>query len=124
MAAFDEALRIAEQSKDKPLVKELPDLKIDLPGGNLFDQMAVQVLFFKAAGFLSLRRPLYEEALQAYQQAGRRLAAILEVKAAQEAEPIDWSNGGIALFHQLEALRMSGFCAEKTRSTTICFTVL
>ena len=113
IVAFDEALKIAESSKDKPLVKEMPDLKVDLPGGNLFEQLAVQVLFFKAAGFLSLKRPPYEDAFATYRQAEAYLTNILAKLNPDPEKPVDWTNGGIIHFHRLEALRMSGFCAEK-----------
>ncbi len=110
--AFDEALKIADASKDKPLVPELPNLVIDLPGGNLFEQLAVQTLFFKAAGFLALKKPSYEQALGSYQQADKRLVQMLLQKKPSDKQ-IDWTNGGIIHFHQLEALRMIGFCSEK-----------
>lgn len=113
IVAFDEALKIAEDSKDKPLVKEMPELKVDLPGGNLFEQLAVQVLFFKAAGFLSLKRPPYEEAFATYRQAEERLTKMLARQNPEPDKPVDWTNGGIIHFHLLEALRMCGYCAEK-----------
>jgi tetratricopeptide (TPR) repeat protein len=113
IVAFDEALNIAEASKDKPLIKEMPDLKVDLPGGNLFEQLAVQVLFFKAAGFLSLKKPRYEDAFAVYQQAEERLTQMLAKLKSSPDEEVDWTNGGIVHFHRLEAMRMSGFCSEK-----------
>lgn len=113
LVAFDEALKIADASKNRPLIKEMPDLKVALPGGNLFEQLAVQVLFFKAAGFLALKRPLYEDALITYQQAETRLTQMLSTQQPTSGKAIDWTNGGIIHFHRLEALRMSGYCAEK-----------
>lgn len=112
ITAFDEALRIAEIAKDKPMLPEYPDLKVDLPGGNLFEQLAVQTLFFKAAGFLALKQPAYEAALEVYQDAEERLVKMLE-QTNKDAEKIDWSNGGITHFHRLEALRMTGYCSEQ-----------
>ncbi len=112
ITAFDEALKIADLAKDKPLVAEMPDLKIDLPGGNLFEQLAVQVLFFKAAGFLSSNRPDYEQALEAYQTADDRLTKMLATNKTNSNE-LDWTNGGIIHFHRSEALRMTGYCSEK-----------
>jgi len=110
--AFEEALKIADRNIDKPLVGEMPDLEVDLPGGNLFEQLAVQVLFFKAAGFLSMKKPDYEQALGVYQETENRLNTML-LKNKKTAEKTDWTNGGIIHFHRSEALRMTGFCAEK-----------
>lgn len=111
ITAFDEAIRVAEAAKDKPLLAEMPDLKIDLPGGNLFDQLAVQALFFKAAGFLSLKKPDFAAALEVYQTAGQRLTGMLPLPEDQ----VDWATGGIIHFHRAEALRMTAFCHEKLR---------
>jgi len=112
ITAFDEALKIANASKDKPLVAEFPDMKVDLPGGNLFEQLSVQILFFKGAGFLSMKKTAYEQALKSYEQAEKQLAKmLLEKKATSPAS--DWTNGGIIHFHLLEALRMRGYCSER-----------
>lgn len=115
ITAFDEAIRIAEEAKDKPMLPEFPDLKVELPGGNLFEQLAVQSLFFKAAGFLSLNRPDYAAAQAVYQETEQRLVQMLP-KPKQDKE-IDWSNGGIIHFHRLEALRMTAFCQEQQNRT-------
>lgn len=110
--AFDEALKIADANQDQPLVIDMPELVMDLPGGNLYEQLAVQVLFFKAAGFLSLKKPDYEQALETYEQADERLANMLTKNKANTTKT-DWTNGGIIHFHRSEALRMTGFCSEK-----------
>ena len=110
--AFDEALKIADTAKDKPLVAEMPDLEIDLPGGNLFEQLGVQVLFFKAAGFLSMKKPDYEQALEVYRETENRLTNML-LKNKKTTEKTDWTNGGIIQFHRSEALRMTGYCSEQ-----------
>ena len=109
--AYDEALKIADAQKGKPLIKEFPEMKVDLPGGDIFEQLAVQVLFFKASGFIAATPPQYEQALAAYQQAEERL--ILMTADKKMTEQMDWTNGGIPNFHRLEALRMTGYCNEK-----------
>lgn len=112
ITAYEEALKIANAAKDKPLVAEFPDLEVDLPGGNLFEQLTIQILFFKGAGFLSMKQPAYEQALETYAQAEKQLAKMLLQKKANNPAS-DWTNGGIIHFHLLEALRMSGYCSER-----------
>ncbi len=108
MKTYDEARKIAKAAEPLPIIKEMPELKMDLPGGNIFVQLGVQVLFFKGAGLVGAG--LYERALEAYTQADEELKRILSEKKTEE--PTDWSNGGIPLFQRLEALRMSGYCME------------
>lgn len=52
LKSFDEARRIAKASAPLPIIKEMPELKVDLPGGNLFDQLGVQALFLRAPPWL------------------------------------------------------------------------
>ena len=63
MKTYDEARRIAKAAEPLPIIKEMPELKMDLPGGNIFAQLGVQVLFFKGAGLVGAG--LYERALEA-----------------------------------------------------------
>jgi tetratricopeptide (TPR) repeat protein len=86
-------------------------LKVDLPGGNLFAQLGVQVLFFKAAGLMSASPPRYEQALESYRQAEAKLHQSLAEKG--DPKQADWTNGGIILFYLLEAMRMCGYCQER-----------
>ena len=113
MQTFDEAARIAKDAEDKPLMKEYPDMKVDLPGGNLFQQLGVQVLFFKASAYIAAPTPQYDMALQQYQKAEIQLNAMIAEKG--NPEKVDWLNGGILVLHRLEALRMCGMCFEKLK---------
>ena len=88
-AAFDQAYRIAEDARTLPFIKELPEENPDLPGGNLFDQLAVQTLFYKAVGYISSTLPNYEEALKIYQQAEAKLLQMSEEKEARKKEIIE-----------------------------------
>ncbi len=113
MQTFDEASRIAKAAENKPLVKEFPDLKVDLPGGNLFQQLGVQIMFFKAAAYIAAPTPQYNKALAQYQQAETQLNTMIAAKG--NPEKADWLNGGILVLHRLEALRMCGYCFERLK---------
>ena len=113
MQTFDEASRIAKTAEDKPLLKEFPDLKVDLPGGNLFQQLGVQIMFFKASAYIAAPTPQYDKALAQYQQAETQLNAMIIAKG--NPEKADWMNGGILVLHRLEALRMCGYCFERLK---------
>ena len=109
MNTYDEAKRIAKTAEPLPLIKEMPELSVELPGGNIFAQLGVQVLFFKAAGLIGAG--LFDRALKAYQEAEKELNTILTQKG--DPKKADWSNGGILVFYKIEALRMSGYCMER-----------
>jgi hypothetical protein len=72
----------------------------------------VQVLFFKASACLAATPPQYELAFSVYEQAETFLTQMVMEKGTPEQD-IDWTNGGIAHFHRLEAVRMMGYCAER-----------
>ena len=112
--AFDEARNIAKQAAPLPLLKEMPELKVDLPGGNIFDQLSVQSLFYKGAALITY--DLFDRAFVAYQDA----AAELRSSLTNHGDPskADWTNGGIMVFHLIEALRMCGYCLERLNLST------
>lgn len=109
MSTYDEARRIAKVAEPLPLIKEMPELNVELPGGNIFAQLGIQVLFFKGAGLIGAG--LFDRALKVYQEAEKELSAVLIGKG--DPKKADWMNGGILVFHRIEALRMSGYCLER-----------
>ncbi len=54
---FDEAASVAKAAEDKPIIEELPEAKLDLEDGNIFKQLGMQILFFKAAAYLAATPP-------------------------------------------------------------------
>jgi tetratricopeptide (TPR) repeat protein len=112
ITAYDEAFRVAQASKNKPLIPQVPDFKVDESSGSIFDQLTIQVLFSKGGVFLSYRSPKYAEALSVYQQADALLEDIIAQKLGSDKENIDFEKGGVLLLHRVEALRLIGFCLE------------
>jgi tetratricopeptide (TPR) repeat protein len=108
---YDEALRVAQVAKSKPLIKEVPDLKVSDADGNLFEQLSIQILFSKGTAFVGIKPPQYESGLEAYQQADKLLQELIAAKG-NPTEPVNFEQGGIFFLHRLEALRMSGYCWE------------
>lgn len=108
LKTFDEARRIAKANAPLPIIPEMPELAVELPGGNIFDQLAVQALFFKGAALVGASR--FARAHEAYLEAANELKTALNAKG--NPGQADWSNGGILVFQLLEALRMCGFCLE------------
>jgi tetratricopeptide (TPR) repeat protein len=119
--AYDEAAKIAKAAEDKPIIAELPEAKLDLADGNIFKQLGMQVLFFKASAYLSAAPPQYELAFSVYEQAETLLTQMIMEKATPEQEA-DSTNGGSAHFHRLEAIRMMGYCAERMGRNQLAFT--
>lgn len=107
--AFDQARQIAKESAHLPLIKERPDLKADLPGGNIFDQLSVQSLFHKSAALITY--DLFDRALESYREAVKELNIMLAKTGLPKQ--VDWTNGGITVFYLVEALRMCGYCLER-----------
>jgi tetratricopeptide (TPR) repeat protein len=112
LTAYDEAFRVAQVAKDKPLIPQLPDFKADESNGSIFDQLTIQVLFAKGGTLLSYRSPKYADALTVYQQADMLLKDIIAQKVGHSKENIDFEKGGVLLLHRVEALRLTGFCLE------------
>lgn len=112
IAAYDEALRVAQAAHGKPLVPQMPDVKVDESNGSVFDQLAMQVLFSKGSALITLRIPKYEEAMTVYQQADSLLKNIISKNPKFPKDNVDFEHGAILLMHRMEALRMTGFCLE------------
>ncbi|MBK8492223.1 MAG: hypothetical protein IPL49_15410 [Saprospirales bacterium] len=108
LKSYEEARRIAKAAAPMPIIKEMPELEVELPGGNLFDQLGIQALFFKGAALVGAGQ--FDRAHDAYLEAVHELKTILKGKSNDQK--VDWSNGGILIFHLLEALRMCGYCQE------------
>ncbi len=113
ITAYDEAFRVAQAAKNKPLIPELPDLKMDESHGNLFDQLSIQILFSKGSAFIGQRVPNYDAALTVYQQADVFIQNMIPEKQNSAKSNIDFQTGGTLLLHRVEALRMQGFCLEQ-----------
>lgn len=107
--AFDQARHIAKESVPLPLIIAMPDLKVDLPGGNIFEQLSVQSLFYKGAALITY--DLFDRALVSYREAVKELNNMLAKSGS--VNQMDWTNGGIPVFYLVEALRMCGYCLER-----------
>jgi tetratricopeptide (TPR) repeat protein len=112
ITVYDEAFRVAQAARDKPLIPELPDLKMDDSNGNIFDQLSVQALFSKGTALITQRPPQYQAAFEVYQQADGLLQDMISKKQDFAKEKMDFETGGALLMHRVEALRLSGFCLE------------
>lgn len=113
LRTLDEARCIAKAAEPLPLFKDLPDLpELDLPGGNIFAQLSVQALFFKAAALIG--QGDFGRALENYQMAAAELTNMVS-STPSSTQPAGFTDGAIPLFHLTEAYRMSGYCLERLR---------
>jgi hypothetical protein len=102
---YDEATNIARQGQAKAQVNQ------NTQDNDLYEQLEVQVLFYKGVALLKSAPPQYNAAYEVYQQIDKKLSQIIAYKG--NLQKVDWTNGGVLHFYRFEALRLSGFCQEQ-----------
>jgi tetratricopeptide (TPR) repeat protein len=112
IAALDEALKIAVNSRNKPFYKNLPELGTTDFGENIYDQLTIQIHLLKGTCFISIRPPDYEKSYECYQQLELFIKSILQKKGDINLED-DWTTDDLIFLHYIESMRMMGFCSEK-----------
>ena len=114
LKTLEEARSRAKAAERAPFFRDLPKdsaLTPELPGGNIFAQLAVQALFFKAAALVG--HGDFERALENYRSAATDIGRMVQKVAADRQ--YGFADGAIPFFHLTEAHRMSGYCLEQLR---------
>jgi tetratricopeptide (TPR) repeat protein len=100
---FDEALVCINNTLLSPVTQE------DAHEKSLYEQLEVQVLFYKGGAMLSNKTPQYNNIIEVYQQADNALQKItVEPNNASNRESV-----GFLQLYSFEVLRLLGYCQEQ-----------
>jgi tetratricopeptide (TPR) repeat protein len=108
LKAYDEAFAIAKNLNSVENLSE--DIAIT-DQDCTYEQLSVQVLFYKGIALLTAKPPQLKTVLEVYQQADAELRQMLDNQAKSESDT-GFIND-ILYFYQLEGLRIQGYCQEQ-----------
>jgi tetratricopeptide (TPR) repeat protein len=101
---FDEALLCVKKALLNSVTQE------DAHEKSLYEQLEVQVLFYKGGALLSNKTPQYNTIIEVYQQADDALQKIMvEPNKTTNSE----AGGGFHYIYSFEVLRLLGYCQEQ-----------
>jgi tetratricopeptide (TPR) repeat protein len=108
LKAYDEAY---EMAKNLNSVENLPEDIAITDQDCTYDQLSVQVLFYKGNALLKAKPPQIKTVLEVYQQADAELRQMLD-NQSEGASDTGFIRD-ILYFYQLEGLRIQGYCQEQ-----------